>query len=137
MDGTTLVLDTNKGRKCKSVKEEDLTYEIRKMVIIKNFKQQQFAYTTKRNLKYPKQLKAHKAAKRNKSKLKGDTSRFICEVMLGYRTMGEMLGVSHVTAFRVVDRMVKAGDVEKRPSRSYRRREINFLTRVPNAYLLP
>ena len=136
MEGETLHFTSNRDKKCISVRRDELRNKIRQLVILSNLTQQQFAARTKRNLKNPDNLGQLKAAKRNKKKLNGDTKRYNSELMLSLETAGELLGVSATTAYRVFESMIEDGMLTKAPSKMFRRKEKNFLTRTPNAYCL-
>jgi hypothetical protein len=133
------VFQSNKKRRTVSTKIKDIRYTVRKYRILSNLRQQQFARDTKKNLIYPKgrfAYQEHKKAKRNRKKLNGDTSVFNLDLMLGYRTMAELIDMSPSTAVRVVQRMKGEGIVDIKTATNFRRRSDNFLKRTPNSYIL-
>lgn len=131
------VLKSNRDKNCISVPLKELKYQIRRLVILTNLQQQQYAIQVKRNLKNPKSFQEYKSAKRAKKKLNGDVfDVWNSRVMLSMDTMSSMLGCSKTTAFNTISNMVKEGSISKYTStRSYRQvGDIRY--RKPNCYQL-
>ena len=131
------VFESNKNKNCISVPLKELRYQIRRLVVMTKFKQQEYAIQAKKNLKSPRSLKEYKSAQRAVKKLNGESLNvWNSRIMLSMDTISDLLDVSKTTAFNVINRMVKEGSIDKyTATRSYRRvGDIRY--RKPNCYVL-
>lgn len=130
---------SNKNKQCVSVKIEDLKYQIRKLKVLNNLKQQKFARDTKVNLKNPRGNSAYKdfkRAKKNRKRLNGDTRRYDLDLKLSLETIAELIGLSKTTAFNTISRMIDESVISKGKAKYYRRSNSGYLKRVPNCYCI-